>query len=61
MLDLNTCKQILNEGKKQYTEEEVKMISELLWHVAQLSVQTYEELLNRNSQSDNLSPNQHTT
>ncbi|WP_162944543.1 hypothetical protein [Flavisolibacter nicotianae] len=50
MLDIHTCKQILTEGEEQYKEEEVKMISELLWRFAELSVETYEELLNDNKQ-----------
>lgn len=43
MLDLSTCKQILNEGEQRYSDEEVKTISELLWHFAQLTVQALEE------------------
>ena len=48
MLDLTQCKQILNEGERQYSDSEVKMISELLWLFAQLTVQAYEEQQNNN-------------
>jgi hypothetical protein len=47
MLDLNTCKQILNNGETTYTDEQVEMISELLWRFAQLTLQTLEEEENK--------------
>jgi hypothetical protein len=48
MLDPNLCKQILNEGKTKYSDEEVKMISELLWKLAELTIETYNELESQN-------------
>lgn len=48
MLDPILCKQILNEGERAYTEEEVALISELLWKLAQLTVETYTDLENQN-------------
>ena len=48
MLDPILCKQILNEGITKYTEEEVALISELLWKLAQLTVETYTDLENQN-------------
>ncbi|HUC82811.1 MAG TPA: hypothetical protein VMR70_18020 [Flavisolibacter sp.] len=47
MLDHQTCKNILNEGDIKYTDEEVKKISELVFFFAQLTVQTYYELLEK--------------
>ncbi len=38
MLDMKTCKRILNDGKgEEYTEEEVAQIRELLWSLAQIN------------------------
>lgn len=48
MLDPILCKQILNEGKAKYSDEEVKMISELLWKLAELTVETYNDLESQN-------------
>ena len=50
MLDLKTCKTVLNQGDEQYTDEQIKQISELLWQWAELSVETY--LLNQNNQDE---------
>jgi hypothetical protein len=44
MFDHETCKNILNEGDVKYTDGEVKAISELLLHFAQLTVQTFYDL-----------------
>jgi len=44
MLDFQTCKTTLNEGNKTYTDEEVKLVSELLYHLALLTVETYHDL-----------------
>lgn len=44
MFDNETAKSILNEGETKYTDEEVKVISELLWRFAQLTVQTFYDL-----------------
>ena len=45
MFDHQTAKQILNEGTIKYTDEEVQAISELLFFYAQLTVQTFYDLL----------------
>ena len=45
MFDHQTAKQILNEGTVKYTDEEVKMITELIYFYSQLTVQTYYDLL----------------
>jgi hypothetical protein len=44
MFDHETCKNILHEGDVKYTDGEVKAISELLLHFAQLTVQTFYDL-----------------
>ena len=44
MFDNETAKNILNEGETKYTDEEVKVISELLLHFAQLTVQPFYDL-----------------
>jgi hypothetical protein len=50
MFDLSTAKQILNEGNQHnYSDEEVKLITELLYRWAQLTVDTYYEGENQNS------------
>lgn len=36
MLSLETCTKILNDGKKKYSNEEVKQIREYLYLLAQL-------------------------
>lgn len=44
MLNPDLCKQILNAGETKYTDEEVELITELLWKWAQLTVNTYNDL-----------------
>ena len=46
MLNPTLCKQILNAGERTYTDEEVKLITDLLWQWAQLTVDAYNELEN---------------
>lgn len=48
MLNFETCKNILNEGERTYTDEEVKQISELLMQFALLTVETFHHLENQN-------------
>jgi hypothetical protein len=47
MFDLLQAKQILNEnGLNNYSDDEVKLITELLYHWAKLTVDTYNEAEN---------------
>lgn len=39
MLSLETCKSIVNEGKRKYTNEEIKEIREFLYLLANLQVE----------------------
>jgi hypothetical protein len=43
VLNLETCKKILNNGKKKYTEEEVKQIREILYMYAELQLENEKE------------------
>jgi predicted membrane-bound spermidine synthase len=50
MFDLSQAKQILNEeNQNSYSDEEVKLITELLFRWAQLTVDTYYEGDDQNS------------
>ena len=49
MLTLETCTKILNNGKKKYGNEEVKQIREYLYLLAQLQIETENELINLNN------------
>ena len=44
MIDHERAKQILNEGGRNYTDSEVRGISELLLHFALLTVETFKDL-----------------
>ena len=47
MLTLETCTKILNNGKKKYSNEEVKQIREYLYLMAQLQIESENELSNQ--------------
>jgi len=49
MLTLETCTKILNDGKKKYSNEEVKQIREYLYLLAQLQIESGKELTNLNN------------
>lgn len=40
MLSIETCKQILNIGKKKYTDEEIKQIREFLYLMAEFQIES---------------------
>jgi len=39
VLNLETCKKVLNNGKKKYTDEEVKQLREYLYMIAELQLE----------------------
>jgi hypothetical protein len=39
MLSLERCKKILNNGKRKYTDEEVKQIRDYLYMIAELQLE----------------------
>lgn len=39
MLSLEVCKKILNKGKKKYTDEEIKLIREYIFFLAELQIE----------------------
>ena len=41
MLDPQTCKKVLNSGDTQYSDEEVQKISQLLWRLAELNFEVF--------------------
>ena len=41
MIDLDTCRKILEQDGDQYTDEEVKQIAALLWEFANLSAEKF--------------------
>jgi hypothetical protein len=43
MLSLNECKQILKNGKRKYTDDEVKQIREFLYALAELQLENEKE------------------
>jgi len=43
MLSLEICKQVLNNGKRKHTEEEVRQIRELLYMLAELQLENEKE------------------
>lgn len=49
MLTLEICKKILNSGKKKYSNEEVRQIQEYLYLLAQLQIESENELVNLNN------------
>ncbi len=49
MLTLETCTKILNNGKKKYNNEEVRQIREYLYLMAQLQIESENELVNLNN------------
>lgn len=49
MLTLETCTKMLNSGKKKYSNEEVKQIREYLYLLAQLQIESENELVNLNN------------
>lgn len=49
MLTLETCTKILNNGKKKYSNEEVKQIREYLYLLAQLQIESGKALTNLNN------------
>lgn len=46
MLTLETCTKMLNNGKKKYSNEEVKQIREYLYLLAQLQIESENGLNN---------------
>ena len=44
MLTLETCTKILNNGKKKYNNEEVRQIREYLYLLAQLQIESENEI-----------------
>lgn len=49
MLTLETCTKLLNNGKKKYSNEEVKQIREYLYLLAQLQIESENGLANLKS------------
>lgn len=49
MLTLETCTKILNNGKRKYNNEEVRQIREYLYLLAQLQIESENELVNLNN------------
>jgi hypothetical protein len=43
MLSLERCKKILNNGKRKYTDEEVKQIRDYLYMIAELQFENEAE------------------
>jgi hypothetical protein len=43
VLNLETCKKLLNNGKKKYTDEEVKQLREYLYMIAELQLENERE------------------
>jgi len=43
VLNLETCKKVLNNGKKKYTDEEVKQLREYLYMIAELQLENESE------------------
>ena len=43
MLNLETCKKLLNNGKKKYTDEEIKQLREYLYMIAELQFENQNE------------------
>jgi len=43
MINLETCKKMLNSGKKKYTDEEVKQLREYLYMIAELQIENESE------------------
>ncbi len=41
MISLEHCRKILNKTKSKYTDEEVKMIREFLYRMAQIDVNNF--------------------
>ena len=46
MLTLETCTKLLNNGKNKYSNDEVKQIREYLYLMAQLQIESENELNN---------------
>jgi len=45
MINLDLCKKILNKGKNKYTNEQIKMIRENLYKLADIELQIREKNL----------------
>jgi hypothetical protein len=43
VLNLDICKKVLNNGKKKYTNEEVKQLKEYLYMIAELQLENENE------------------
>jgi len=43
VLNLEICQKVLNNGKKKYTEEEVKQLREYLYMIAELQLENENE------------------
>jgi len=44
MLSLERCKEILNNGKRKYSDEEVKQLREFLYLIAELQLENEREI-----------------
>lgn len=40
MLPFNECKKILNSNGRNYTEEQIRLITQYLWELAKLEIRT---------------------
>lgn len=49
MLNLEVCKKLLQQDGKQYSDEEVKKIRQLLYKLGELEYQLYKALKNTNN------------
>jgi len=52
LITIEECKKILNNGKKQYDKEQVKMIQEYLYLLAKIQLET-EKFINNEKITDN--------
>ena len=43
MLNLNECKKILNENENLYTDEEIILIRDWLYHIADIAIDEFDE------------------
>lgn len=49
MLTLETCKKVLNNGEKKYSNDDVKQIREYLYLLAHLQIESENGLVNLNN------------
>ncbi len=53
MLSLEESRKILNVNGKKYTDEEIIKIREFLYHIAKLSIRTYNYIKNKTDETSN--------